>query len=253
MGKLVSTIFVTLDGVYQAPGGPEEDTRDGFEHGGWSFPFGDDDFGRFITEVFDRPGAFLLGRRTYDIFASFWPKMTDPADRIASQLNALPKYVPSSTLSDPQGLHHRDQRRSGQGGHRPQGAHRRRAPGARQRRPRPVPAGARPRRHPPPADVPGGARLRPPLLRRGRTADQVPSHAADASPPRASPSSRTTWRGARTTARTRNRGTPDRARCGGRVWSRAPTLTRGKLIRRDGKISVVVIDMSLSTRVIMRS
>ncbi|MCX5052594.1 MULTISPECIES: dihydrofolate reductase family protein [unclassified Streptomyces] len=102
MGKLVSTIFVTLDGVYQAPGGPEEDTRDGFEHGGWSFPFGDDDFGRFITEVFDRPGAFLLGRRTYDIFASFWPKMTDPADRIASQLNALPKYVPSSTLSDPQ-------------------------------------------------------------------------------------------------------------------------------------------------------
>ncbi|WP_327691918.1 MULTISPECIES: dihydrofolate reductase family protein [unclassified Streptomyces] len=102
MGKLVSTIFVTLDGVYQAPGGPEEDTRDGFEHGGWSFPFGDDDFGRFITEVFDRPGAFLLGRRTYDIFASFWPKMTDSADRIASQLNALPKYVPSSTLSDPQ-------------------------------------------------------------------------------------------------------------------------------------------------------
>ncbi|MCX5250039.1 dihydrofolate reductase family protein [Streptomyces sp. NBC_00201] len=102
MGKLVSTIFVTLDGVYQAPGGPEEDTRDGFEHGGWSFPFGDDDFGRFITEVFDRPGAFLLGRRTYDIFASFWPRMTDPADRIASQLNALPKYVPSSTLSDPQ-------------------------------------------------------------------------------------------------------------------------------------------------------
>ncbi|WP_330347912.1 dihydrofolate reductase family protein [Streptomyces sp. NBC_00582] len=101
MGKLVSTIFVTLDGVYQAPGGPEEDTRDGFEHGGWSFPYGDDDFGAFINEVFGGVGAFLLGRRTYDIFASFWPKVTDPADPVAGKLNALPKYVPSSTLIDP--------------------------------------------------------------------------------------------------------------------------------------------------------
>ncbi len=101
MGKLVSTLFVTLDGVYQAPGGPQEDTRGGFTHGGWSFPYGDDDFGRFINEVFERPAAFLLGRRTYDIFASFWPKVTDPADPVASKLNALPKYVPSSTLKDP--------------------------------------------------------------------------------------------------------------------------------------------------------
>ncbi|MFF4543983.1 dihydrofolate reductase family protein [Streptomyces sp. NPDC001435] len=101
MGKLVSTMFVTLDGVYQAPGGPQEDTSGGFEQGGWSFPYGDDDFGRFVTEVFDRVGAFLLGRRTYDIFASYWPKMTDPADPIASRLNALPKYVASSTLTAP--------------------------------------------------------------------------------------------------------------------------------------------------------
>ncbi|MFC9508437.1 dihydrofolate reductase family protein [Streptomyces sp. NPDC057002] len=101
MGKLVSTLFVTLDGVYQAPGGPKEDTRGGFTHGGWSFWYADEDFGRFVNDVFARPAAFLLGRRTYDIFSSYWPKVTDPADPVASKLNSLPKYVPSSTLKDP--------------------------------------------------------------------------------------------------------------------------------------------------------
>ena len=102
MGTLTLTSFVTLDGVYQAPGGPKEDPRGGFEHGGWSVPYGDEDFGRFMVEVFERVDAFLLGRRTYNIFASYWPKVTDPADPIASRLNALPKYVASASLKDPE-------------------------------------------------------------------------------------------------------------------------------------------------------
>jgi dihydrofolate reductase len=98
MGRLVSQIFVTLDGVYQAPGGPQEDTRDGFEQGGWVAPYVDGDFGAFIDQVFARPAAFLLGRRTYDIFASYWPKITDPSDPVAGKLNGLPKYVASASM-----------------------------------------------------------------------------------------------------------------------------------------------------------
>jgi dihydrofolate reductase len=98
MRKLVVGTFLTLDGVMQAPGGPDEDRDGDFKHGGWLVPYFDERIGEIMTEWTIRAGAFIFGRKTYDIFAGSWPNSNDPADQIAAALNTRPKYVASRTL-----------------------------------------------------------------------------------------------------------------------------------------------------------
>src|SRR6187551_2395075 len=98
MRKLVVGTFVTLDGVMQAPGGPDEDRDGGFEHGGWSFSYWDDAMNPLIAAQILETDILLLGRRTYQIFAGHWPRITDPSDPVAAKLNAVPKVVASRTL-----------------------------------------------------------------------------------------------------------------------------------------------------------
>jgi dihydrofolate reductase len=100
MPRIVVSEFVTLDGVMQAPGDPNEDRSGGFEHGGWQLAFFDDIFGKLMTDVFAETGGLLLGRRTYEIFAAFWPTQPDDAP-LGGVMNRLPKHVVSTTLEEP--------------------------------------------------------------------------------------------------------------------------------------------------------
>jgi dihydrofolate reductase len=96
--RLTVISHLTLDGVMQSNGKPEPELNDGFEQGGWQVPYFDDDMDRLTADWIAAADAFLLGRRTYELFAEYWSQVTDPGDPRATRLNALPKYVVSGTL-----------------------------------------------------------------------------------------------------------------------------------------------------------
>jgi dihydrofolate reductase len=97
--KLTASEMVTLDGVYQGPGGPDEDRRGGFERGGWTASHADPEMGPFLISLFERADALLLGRKTWEIWEPYWPNHDD--NPFGHMINVLPKYVPSTTLKDP--------------------------------------------------------------------------------------------------------------------------------------------------------
>jgi dihydrofolate reductase len=101
MGKLVVFTSVTLDGVMQAPGRPDEDTRGGFPYGGWGLGYNDAVMGGFLAENMARPGSLVLGRRTYEDLYGYWPRQTD--NPFTEVLNRTRKYVASATLAEPLG------------------------------------------------------------------------------------------------------------------------------------------------------
>jgi dihydrofolate reductase len=102
MRKLIVLTFITLDGVMQAPGGPEEDTTGGFKYGGWTAGYWDDVLGGVMGEQMAGPFDLLLGRKTYEIFAAYWPymKSDNPNYQIADKFNSAQKYVASRTLKE---------------------------------------------------------------------------------------------------------------------------------------------------------
>ncbi|MCZ0210035.1 dihydrofolate reductase family protein [Streptomyces sp. UMAF16] len=98
MREIIVCTFLTLDGVMQAPGAPDEDAESGFRHGGWQKPVSDDEVGRAVAGWYEDSDAMLLGRKTYEIFASYWPT-ADPGNPCTSRMNSTHKYVVSRTLT----------------------------------------------------------------------------------------------------------------------------------------------------------
>ena len=98
MRKVIVNEFLTLDGIAQAPGGPDEDTSSGFEHGGWHIAYGAEDG---VEKLIAEAGGFLLGRWTYELFADYWPNAPEETRAFAEPMNTKPKHVASRTLTDP--------------------------------------------------------------------------------------------------------------------------------------------------------
>ncbi len=103
MRKLIVNEWMTLDGVVQAPGTPDEDTSGGFQHGGWHLPYFDELSQKWVIDNLSEAGGFLLGRRTYENLAGYWPSAPQEEQALAQPLNTRPKYVASTTLSEPLG------------------------------------------------------------------------------------------------------------------------------------------------------
>lgn len=99
MRQLIANFHISLDGVVQSPGGPDEDPRGGFTLGGWSMPYDDDLVGETVMATISEPHDLLLGRRTYEIWAAYWPHAGE--NPIADKFNGAVKFVPSNTLSEP--------------------------------------------------------------------------------------------------------------------------------------------------------
>ena len=103
MRRVIADEWMSLDGVVQAPGAPDEDRSGGFEHGGWHLPYFDELSQTWVVDYLNEAGAFLFGRRTYENLAAYWPNASEEERAIADPLNSKPKHVASTTLSEPLG------------------------------------------------------------------------------------------------------------------------------------------------------
>lgn len=156
---------LSVDGVMQAPGAPDEDRSGGFEHGGWAMPYFDDTMGEMASEGMGSSDGLLLGRKTYEIFAAYWPNQPDDVP-FAAFLNNIPKYVASTTLKEPLEWANSNLIK-GDVAEEVQGRAGRRSPCPRRRRPCPNSDGAQPGRRIPAVDPPDRPGNRKRLFRDG--------------------------------------------------------------------------------------